>query len=56
MIESEHEQETSELQQSWMELRKVVRCMYGHREDCLSEEYNINNLPDDETVKKLVKK
>ncbi|XP_052772663.1 protein FAM193A-like isoform X3 [Mya arenaria] len=33
LIESEHDMETSELQQCWMDLRKVVRCLYSTRDD-----------------------
>lgn len=56
MIESEHELETVELQQCWTELRKVVRCLYGNRDDNNSEELSVSHLPADEHVIELVHK
>ena len=36
-IEAEHEKETQELQQCWMELRHVVRCIYHETGTGLAE-------------------
>ncbi|XP_045190790.2 protein FAM193A-like isoform X3 [Mercenaria mercenaria] len=56
MIESEHELETAALQQYWTELRKVVRCLYGNRDENNTEELNTNRLPADDHVTDLVHK
>lgn len=50
-IETEHERETQELQKCWTELRKLVRTLYGKREEELDED---ETVPDDETAKELV--
>ena len=66
-IEAEHEKETAELQQCWMELRHVVRCVYREAGTGLSSPHDspqhrpqqaldtdIANLPDLTKMKELV--
>ncbi|CAH1782955.1 unnamed protein product [Owenia fusiformis] len=53
-IESEHEQETVELQQCWTELRGVVRCVYREGVPLLSKDGSKTKLPDISKVKELV--
>lgn len=52
MIESEHEKETAELQQSWTELRRMVRRWYGTRDDT----EDLDNRPDEEEIRGHVHK
>lgn len=56
MIESEHEQETAELQQCWTELRKVVRCLYGSHDENMPDDVNVNHLLADDEVTERVHK
>ncbi len=55
-IEAEHEKETQELQQCWMELRHVVRCVYREAGTGLSENEDTETsaLPDINKMKELV--
>ena len=57
-IEAEHEKETQELQQCWMELRHVVRCVYREAGTGLAggEENNkeTTTLPDVNKMQELV--
>ena len=63
-IECEHEKETQELQQCWMELRHVVRCVYreagtgmgaGGEEKRAEENTNSSlQVPDTNKMKDLV--
>lgn len=50
-IEAQHDLETQELQNCWTELRKLVRVMYGRREEDITPE---NDVPTEEEARDLV--
>ena len=55
-IEAEHEADTQELQQCWMELRHVVRYVYREAGTRATKTENLSVLPDVDKMKQLVHK
>lgn len=52
-IEAQHDLETQELQSCWTVLRKLVRVMYGRREEDITPE---NDTPTEEEARELVER